>query len=94
MSTDVMVASTSLDIERIRKDFPILQTSVYGKPLVYLDNGATAQKPWAVLKAIEDYYTHLNSNVHRGVHHLSQKATDAYEASRRKIQAFLNARHE
>lgn len=94
MSSDVMVASTSLDIERIRKDFPILQSSVYGKPLVYLDNGATAQKPWAVLKAIEDYYTHLNSNVHRGVHHLSQKATDAYEASRRKVQAFLNARYE
>lgn len=94
MSTDVMVAPASLDIQKIRNDFPILQTTVYGKPLVYLDNGATAQKPWAVLKAIEDYYTHLNSNVHRGVHYLSQKATDAYEASRRKISAFLNARHE
>lgn len=94
MSTDVMVAPTSLDLQKIRNDFPILQTTVYGKPLVYLDNGATAQKPRAVLKAIEDYYTHLNSNVHRGVHHLSQKATDAYEASRRKIQAFLNARHD
>ncbi|AXY78772.1 cysteine desulfurase [Paraflavitalea soli] len=89
-----MVAPSTLDIQQIRKDFPILQTTVYGKPLIYFDNGATAQKPWAVLKAIEDYYTHLNSNVHRGVHHLSQKATDAYEASRRKIAAFLNARHD
>lgn len=94
MSTDVMVASATLDIEKIRKDFPILDRKVYGKPLVYFDNGATAQKPWAVIKGIEDYYTQLNSNVHRGVHHLSQLATDAYEASRRKIQAFLNAKHE
>lgn len=94
MSTDVLVAPASLDIQKIRNDFPILQTTVYGKPLVYFDNGATAQKPWAVIKAIEHYYTHLNSNVHRGVHHLSQKATDAYEASRRKVTAFLNARHE
>lgn len=89
-----MVASATLDIEKIRKDFPILDRKVYGKPLVYFDNGATAQKPWAVIKGIEDYYTQLNSNVHRGVHHLSQLATDAYEASRRKIQAFLNAKHE
>ncbi len=89
-----MVASATLDIEKIRKDFPILERKVYGKPLVYFDNGATAQKPWAVIKGIEDYYTQLNSNVHRGVHHLSQQATDAYEASRRKIQAFLNAKHE
>lgn len=94
MSTDVMVAPAILDIQQIRNDFPILQTTVYGKPLIYLDNGATAQKPRAVIKAIEDYYSHLNSNVHRGVHHLSQKATDAYEASRRKVQAFLHARHE
>lgn len=94
MSTDIMVAPSTLDIQQIRNDFPILQTTVYGKPLIYFDNGATAQKPWAVLKAIEDYYTHLNSNVHRGVHYLSQKATDAYEASRRKIAAFLNARHD
>ena len=77
MSTDVLVAPASLDIQKIRNDFPILQTTVYGKPLIYFDNGATAQKPWAVIKAIENYYTHLNSNVHRGVHHLSQKATDA-----------------
>lgn len=89
-----MVASATLDIDKIRKDFPILDRKVYGKPLVYFDNGATAQKPWAVIKGIEDYYTQLNSNVHRGVHHLSQQATDAYEASRRKIQAFLHAKHE
>jgi cysteine desulfurase / selenocysteine lyase len=94
MSTDTMVAPGTLDIQKIRNDFPILQTTVYGKPLIYLDNGATAQKPWAVIKAIENYYTHLNSNVHRGVHHLSQKATDAYEASRKKIAAFINARHD
>ncbi|WEK37221.1 MAG: cysteine desulfurase [Candidatus Pseudobacter hemicellulosilyticus] len=80
-----------LDVQQIRKDFPILQTTVHGKPLVYLDNGATSQKPWSVIKAIEHYYTAENSNVHRGVHYLSQQATDAYEVSRKKIAAFINA---
>jgi cysteine desulfurase / selenocysteine lyase len=83
-----------LDIEKIRKDFPILQTKVYGKPLVYLDNSATTQKPEMVLKAMDDYYRTYNSNVHRGVHFLSQKATDAYEVVRKKVTAYINAEHE
>jgi len=89
----VIAASQKLDVERIRKDFPILQTTVYGYPLVYLDNAATTQKPWAVLKAIEQYYTTINSNVHRGVHYLSQRATDAYEAGRTRVAEFIGARH-
>jgi cysteine desulfurase/selenocysteine lyase len=78
-------AKDELDIEKIRKDFPLLQVKVYGKPLVYLDNGATTQKPEIVLKAMDDYYRTYNSNVHRGVHFLSQKATDAYEVVRNHI---------
>lgn len=83
-----------LDVQKVRKDFPILDITVNGKPLVYFDNAATSQKPWQVLKAIEHYYTKLNSNVHRGVHTLSQKATDAFEESRRKIAAFINAAND
>jgi cysteine desulfurase/selenocysteine lyase len=83
-----------LDVEKIRKDFPILQTKVYGHPLVYLDNAATTQKPLSVIKAMDDYYKEYNSNVHRGVHYLSQKATDAFEVVRRKVQAYINAKHE
>ena len=82
-----------LDIAKVRKDFPILDTTVYGYPLVYLDNAATTQKPEAVLKAMEAYYHTLNSNVHRGVHYLSQRATDAYEAARSRVAAFIGARH-
>lgn len=82
-----------LDIKSIRADFPILTQQVNGKPLVYFDNGATAQKPQVVIEAIEKYYTEINANIHRGVHHLSQVATDAYEESRLKIQKHLNARH-
>lgn len=82
------------DVEEIRKDFPILSRTVNGKPLVYLDNGATAQKPQQVIDAITDYYSQFNSNVHRGVHHLSQIATDAYEVTRRKLRPFINAAHE
>ena len=94
-----MTAATTLlheaiDIQKIRADFPILQTTVNGQPLVYFDNAASSQKPWKVIKAIEHYYTHLNSNVHRGVHTLSQQATDAFEESRRKIAAFINAAHD
>jgi cysteine desulfurase / selenocysteine lyase len=84
----------ALDIEQIRREFPLLQTSVYGEPLVYLDNAATTQKPEEVLNAMDDYYRRYNSNVHRGVHHLSQVATDAYEEVRRKVQRFINAKHE
>ena len=83
-----------LDIQKIRKDFPLLQTKVYGKPLVYLDNSATTQKPEMVLKAMDDYYRTYNSNVHRGVHFLSQKATDAYEVVRKKVTEYINAAHE
>jgi cysteine desulfurase/selenocysteine lyase len=82
-----------LDINAIRKEFPILETTVYGYPLVYLDNAATTQKPLAVLKAMDDYYRTINSNVHRGVHYLSQRATDACEASRVTVADFINARH-
>ena len=83
-----------IDVETIRKDFPILGVNVNGRPLVYFDNAATTQKPWKVIKAIEYYYTNLNSNVHRGVHSLSQQATDAFEASRKKIASFINAAHD
>jgi cysteine desulfurase / selenocysteine lyase len=82
-----------LDVERIRRDFPILDQTVYGYPLVYLDNAATTQKPESVLRAMDDYYHTINSNVHRGVHYLSQRATEAYEDSRRKIAQYINARH-
>src|SRR3982751_6749385 len=81
-----------LDVEKIRKDFPILQTKVFGLPLVYLDNAATSQKPLHVLDTIENYYREYNSNVHRGVHHLSQVATENYEAARRRVCEFLNAK--
>jgi cysteine desulfurase/selenocysteine lyase len=80
-----------LDVARIRADFPILATRVHDKPLVYLDNAATTQKPQAVLDAIAGYYTGMNSNVHRGVHELSARATDAYEAARERVRAFFNA---
>ncbi|GAB4824137.1 hypothetical protein N2152v2_011183 [Parachlorella kessleri] len=77
--------------ERTRDDFPILHQEVYGKPLVYLDNAATSQKPTAVLEALDTYYRNYNSNVHRGVHALSAKATTAYEAAREKVAQFVNA---
>lgn len=82
------------DVEKLRKDFPLLQTQLYGKPLIYLDNAATTQKPQCVLDALSQYYTQYNSNVHRGVHALSQQATEAYEVARRKIAGFINARHD
>ena len=82
------------DVDSLRKDFPILTRTVNSKPLVYLDNGATTQKPRQVIDAIVNYYTQLNSNIHRGVHHLSQLATDAFEVTRRKLRPFINAAHE
>ncbi len=85
------VARLPFDARRVRADFPILGERVQGQPLAYLDNGATAQKPRAVIDALAHYYATQNANVHRGVHHLSQVATDAYEASRRKVAAFINA---
>lgn len=80
------------DIIQIRKDFPILGRQVYGKPLVYLDNGATTQKPRSVVDAISDEYYSVNANVHRGVHFLSQQATELHEASRETVRRFINAR--
>ena len=80
-----------LDVERIRDDFPILSRKVHGKPLVYLDNAATSQKPRAVIQALTDYYETYNSNVHRGVHTLSMEATDRYEEAREKVARFINA---
>jgi cysteine desulfurase/selenocysteine lyase len=80
-------------IKNIRKDFPILSRKVHGKPLVYLDNGATSQTPIQVIDVIVDYYTNYNANIHRGVHTLSQEATDKYEEARHKIQKHFNAKH-
>ncbi|MBO0352919.1 cysteine desulfurase [Muricauda ruestringensis] len=82
-----------MDIQAIRKDFPILQREVNGKPLVYLDNAATSQTPQQVIDVIVDYYQRYNANIHRGVHTLSQEATDAYEAARQKIQKHFNIAH-
>ena len=76
----------SFDVHKIRKDFPILKRKVNGYPLVYLDNAATSQKPRKVIDSIIDYYENYNSNIHRGVHSISQEATDAYEDARKKIQ--------
>ena len=81
-----------LDVARVRADFPILRQRVHGKPLVYLDNAATTQKPRVVIEAQAHYYTELNSNIHRGVHTLSQRATQAYEAARDAAQRFIHAR--
>lgn len=81
----------SYDIESVRKDFPILTRTVYGKPLVYLDNAATTQKPLCVLDAMRDEYLNANANVHRGVHYLSQRATDLHEAARETVREYINA---
>ena len=79
------------DIQSVRADFPILKEKVNGKPLVYFDNAATAQKPKVVMDAITTYYDTINANIHRGVHTLSQLATDAYEEARKKVQGHINA---
>ena len=80
------------DIQKIRQDFPILSRDVYGKPLIYLDNAATTQKPLCVLDAMRDEYLNVNANVHRGVHYLSQQATDLHEAARERVRQFINAK--
>ena len=80
-------------IQKIRGDFPILHQQVYDKPLVYLDNAATTQKPQQVIDAISHYYSHDNANIHRGVHYLSQQATIAFEEARKNIQLFIGAKH-
>lgn len=79
------------DVEAVRKDFPILERTVHGKPLIYLDNAATSQKPRAVIQALVDYYETCNANIHRGVHALAEEATEAYEQARRKVVAFIHA---
>jgi cysteine desulfurase/selenocysteine lyase len=84
----------AFDVARIRNDFPILQQKVHGKPLIYFDNGATSQKPQTVIDAVERYYATVNSNIHRGVHDLSERATAAYEAAREKIRGFVNAKSD
>src|SRR5687767_12782505 len=96
--TLVVPMSTSrparFDPHKVRADFPILSTTVHGKPLVYLDNGATTQKPRQVIEAVRHYYEKQNANIHRGVYYLSQLATDVYEEARRKVAAFINAPDE
>jgi cysteine desulfurase / selenocysteine lyase len=92
MAETLQTLGAPLDVARLRDDFPILSRNVRGgKPLVYLDNAASSQKPKAVIAALADYYTRYNANVHRGIHTLSEEATDEYEKARRKIQAFINA---
>ncbi len=91
-SVEKRVTPQAFDIERVRADFPILHQEVHGRPLVYLDNGATTQKPASVIEKLERYYYLDNANVHRGVHELSQRATEAFEQARATARAFLNAR--
>ncbi len=79
------------DVDEVRKDFPILKRLVNGKPLVYLDNAATSQKPQSVIDSITNYYTYENANIHRGLHFLSELATEKYEGARLKVKEFLNA---
>jgi cysteine desulfurase / selenocysteine lyase len=97
MSASVAVPEAAvrsvLNVERIRADFPILATRVHGHDLVYLDNAATSQKPQAVIDALVRYYTSANANIHRGVHYLSQVATEDYEAGRQTVQQFIHAAH-
>lgn len=94
MNTESIISAGHIDVEAVRKDFPLLTVQVNGRPLVYLDNAASSQKPLLVLNAIRDYYTGINSNVHRGVHHLSQLATDAFELARKKLSDYINARND
>src|SRR5688500_17106736 len=91
MASVVSAHREALDVSAIRRDFPLLRQRIHGKPLVYLDNAATTQKPQAVLDALVHYYVEENSNVHRGVHSLSGRATDSYEAARETARRFLNA---
>jgi cysteine desulfurase/selenocysteine lyase len=83
--------STRFDVDEVRRDFPILREKVYGKPLVYLDNAATSQKPQVVIETLQKYYSLENANIHRGIHFLSERATQAYEDARAKVRGFLNA---
>ncbi|MGX6567398.1 aminotransferase class V-fold PLP-dependent enzyme, partial [Cupriavidus necator] len=91
MAVEHAVPAASLEVERLRKDFPILRQTINGRPLVYLDNAATTQKPQSVIDCEAHYYAALNANIHRGVHTLSQRATDAYEAARDAVRDLINA---
>jgi len=91
---DQITRSSAYDIDRIRSDFPILALPVYGKPLVYLDNSASAQKPRVVLDRLNAVYTSQYANVHRGLHFLANEATEAYENAREKVAAFINAKRK
>ena len=93
MKTDLETKTEILDIQKIRSEFPILSRKVNGHPLVYFDNGASSQKPQYVIDAINKYYSYEHSNIHRGIHHLSQEATTAYENARTTVQNFINAQH-
>ena len=87
----IVQTTSAFDPVAARREFPTLSREVYGKPLVYLDNAATTQKPLAVIESLDHYYRHYNSNVHRGLHALSEEATNAFEKSRIKAARFLNA---
>ncbi len=91
MNTGAAADAAGLDVQRVRRDFPVLHQQVHGRPLVYLDNAATTQKPSAVIDAVKAYYEHDNANIHRGVHTLSERATRAHEDARVKVQHFINA---
>ena len=91
MNAELPIRPQAYDVEAIRSDFPILGTEIYGKPLVYLDNSASAQKPRAMLEAVQKAYAEEYANVHRGLHYLSNRATEAYENAREIVRAFLNA---
>src|ERR1700686_2889445 len=92
MSTLSSQIAASFDVEKIREDFPVLKQTIHGRPLVYLDSAATAQKPFAVIDAIRKFYEVDCANIHRGVHELSQRSTAAYEETRSKVKRFLNSR--
>src|SRR5579864_3914256 len=94
MSTLSSVVPVGFDVEKIREDFPVLKQTIHGKPLVYFDSAATAQKPRAVIEAIRKFHEVDCANIHRGVHELSQRSTAAYEATRGKAKRFLNARNK
>src|SRR6185436_14802025 len=93
MISIVLRVSAPLDVERIRADFPILSRQVNGRPLIYLDNAATTQKPQQVIDSLVNFYTYTNANVHRGVHTLSVESTDLYEAARERVGHFIGTQH-
>jgi cysteine desulfurase / selenocysteine lyase len=92
-ATSVAATPVSFDVERVRRDFPILATTPRGKPLIYLDSAATSQKPRAVIDALSRFYENDNGNIHRGVHYLSERSTELYDATREAVRRFINARH-